>query len=150
MELYNNIFIETEKNIVESDLLEIEENLKFKFPNDIKRHYLFYNGGYPERYVFRKNDKLYVVQEFLPIKYGAQGCLFEDTFIALKKEKKILPDYLIPFAINPGGDYYCFSINENELGAIYIFFGEFDDPKRSIIFLSISLKDFVMEMIEEE
>ncbi len=42
-------FLETSKPILREDFLQVESNLKIKFPGDFKEHFLKYNGGYPEK-----------------------------------------------------------------------------------------------------
>jgi len=151
MTLYNNLFIDTNKPISEADIDYVEQQFGFKFPKEIRSHFLEYNGGCPEKYVFKKDDTFYVVQEFMTIKYGNPDTSFETTIDDLKIKRKILPEHLVPFAVDPGGDYYCFSVGKSDFGSIFIFRGEYsDDSNRSTRFLSPNIFQFIESMIEEE
>lgn len=145
----SNIFNQCEIPISKNDIISVETEFKFKFPVDFINHYLEYNGGCPKKNLFRKFDEIYDVSQFLSIKYGE--CTIEDFVKLTKVQDTTFPSHLIPFAIDSGGDNYCFSIRKVEYGAIYIFQHEFhDDPKRAIIFLATSLKEFIENMIEDE
>jgi hypothetical protein len=37
--------------------------------------------------------------------------LFEYTYQVLVRDKKLIPDRLVPFAVNGGGDFYCDAAN---------------------------------------
>lgn len=148
---YTNRFLGNERPVTATELNEVEKLLGFTFPDEFRQHYLEQNGGGPERCLFVKDDTIYVVNEFLPIKYGKSRNLFEDVFHDLKVEREILPAYLIPFADDPGGDFYCFSIRKQDRGSIWIFRGDyFDDPQRSHVFLCRSLCEFVEAMMVDE
>ncbi len=131
------------------DLAEVERLFRFIFPLDFKRHYLAINGGYPaaRRYLFEKDGVIYVVNHFLSIKYGRDGTRFEDVNRDLKIEDNILPKYLVAFADDPGGDFYCFSTREQDAGSIWIYRGEYsDEPDRAVQFLASSLPEFLAGM----
>lgn len=44
-----NKFFKCEKALSESDIINVEDRLGIKFPEDFKAHYLLYNGGEPEK-----------------------------------------------------------------------------------------------------
>ena len=143
---HDNIFDDVQRQIDESILVEIQQELGITFPPEIKKHYLTYNGGCPKRYVLRRDANTYVVQEFLPIKYGRdEQLLLEDAYRDLVRDRHVIPQYLIPFAIDPGGDFFCFSTRHEDLGAIFFFQGEYalDKPERSVDYLASSFADFV-------
>jgi hypothetical protein len=144
----NNDFINTKTSLTSCELEKVERLLGFLFPASFRRHYLAYNGGQPQKKLFRKTaDEAYIVHEFLPIKYGQQRTLFEDAYRHLKIDQKLLPEYFVPFAVDPGGDFYCFSIRDHDNGSIWLWAHEFyDDPDKSITFLADSLKDFVEQL----
>jgi cell wall assembly regulator SMI1 len=151
---YDNEFENTARSLTSDELEHVLDELGIEIPNDLKAHYLAYNGGNPKKYLFREDDVIYVLQEFLPIKYAPVGRRFEDVIHDLqddlKRGCKVLPDYLIPFAIDPGGDYYCISNRQEDLGSVFIFRGEhFDQPNRACKKLATSLRDFIDQMEEE-
>lgn len=149
--LYNNYLANTKEHITESDLTAIEQKYKFQFPHEIKEHYLRYNGGTPKKSLFIDEDGYtFVVNNFLPIKYG--NSTLEETLDFLRLDQ-ILPEWLIPFADDPGGDLYCFSIDEEELGAIYYWSHEYDiedDPEEHICYLCDSLTEFIEKLVNDE
>ena len=50
------------------DLLEIETKYNFKFPKEIREHYLEYNGGTLEKEIFKDSDGgKYIFNWFIPI-----------------------------------------------------------------------------------
>lgn len=148
--IYNNNFTDTEAPVDEATLNRVEKELKFTFPDEIRQHYLAINGGCPERPLFRKDDSIFVVQEFLPIRHGREDELFEDVCRDLRNERAIIPRHLIPFAIDPGGDYFCFGTKAGTVGAIYYFCGEYiDEPEGPLTLLADSLREFI-ERLEED
>ncbi len=144
-----NEFVETEQPITEAELDDVERTFHFTFPMQVRSHYLRYNGGSPTNYLFKKDDTVFVVHEFLPVKYGKH--LFETSFRNLKVEAEILPKHLVPFALDPGGDYYCFSVRDKDAGSIWIYRGEYsDEPERAVQFIAKSLNEFVESMVADE
>ena len=143
----SNQFIRTKQSVSNADLKNVEKILGFKFPKEFRNHYLSVNGGRPERNLFKKDDVIYVVSEFLPIKFGTKDYLFEDVNLHLKIEREILPQDLIAFADDPGGDFYCF----NKAGEIWIYRGDYsDDPDNAVTFLAKSLSEFIDGMFQDE
>lgn len=62
-----------------------------------------------------------------------------------------MPDYLVPFAIDPGGDYYCFSTRPADLGAIYAFHMDlWREPERAMDRLAASVADFFSKLRSKE
>lgn len=118
--LYNNNFNNTERQISNNDLMIIEAMYKFTFPKDIREHYLTYNGGEPEKYVLRNGEDEYIVNGFIPIKYNlAKGATNLEFVLEILRKDNILPEWLIPFADDSGGNFYCFSIRKSDEGSIY-------------------------------
>ena len=46
-----NTFYNTKRVLSEEDIIQFETKYHFVMPPKIKKHYLKYNGGYPERCV---------------------------------------------------------------------------------------------------
>lgn len=144
-----NEFVDTERMITDADLDHVEGSFHFTFPKEVRNHYLRYNGGSPSKYLFSKDGTIFVVHEFLPVKYGKH--LFEQSFRNLKVEPDILPKHLVAFATDAGGDYFCFSVRDKDVGSIWIYRGEYsDEPDRAVQFLANSLNDFVEGMEADE
>ncbi|ACL75848.1 SMI1/KNR4 family protein [Ruminiclostridium cellulolyticum] len=151
--IYNNEFINTKEKLSEWDLQEIEKKFSFKIPSDIYKHYLLYNGGYPEKCIFVDADgRRYEVEHFIPIK-NSNNKRSLDKVLSLHYDDKLLPSWLIPLADEAGGDLYCYSLRENEIGAIYYWSHEFEygeNPEEHIKYLASNIKQFINTMIEDE
>jgi hypothetical protein len=144
-------FIRTVQPVTSSDLGVVERAFGFSFPADFRAHYLNHNGGRPQNNLFKKDDTVFVVSEFFPIKYGRANSLFEDVFRDLKMDQEVLPKHLVPFADDPGGDYYCFSIREKDAGSVWIYRGEYsDDLERAVTYLAKSLPEFIENLEADE
>src|SRR5262245_2590120 len=133
--------------IEEEDFDWLAQRLGVPFPPSAKAQYLEYNGGEPDAYVFASNGLKLVVQQFFSIKYGKSGNTIEDNYAELVLREGIIPRGLIPFAIDPAGDYYCIS---SETGSISIFRSEhLPDLSRCITLLADSMSDFVAGLSED-
>ena len=148
----DNKFVQTEKPIKLEDIEEIEIKYGFSFPKDFKTLYMKYNGGSPEKYLYRLEDIVLVVSEFLPVKYGTDKEQLEYYYKDLVLDEKILPNYLVPFAIDPGGDFFCFSIRkEEDYGSIYIWrHEEYENPDAALLYVCCSLEEFIDGLKEEQ
>lgn len=110
----------TSNPITQNDLDDIEKRLGFKFPAELRELYLQFNGGRPERDKFVGKVGTFIVNAFLPVKYSNSHLdTIETSFQDLNIHKQLLPNFLVPFAIDPFGNYYCFSTQEQDTGAIY-------------------------------
>jgi hypothetical protein len=137
-------FTRTLQTLSERDFKEVEESLGFRFPADVRRHYAQANGGRPKKNVFRKGDESFRVLAFLPIKYGEPGDTLEDTYRRIMGANPFFPVYLVPVAVDDGGDFYCFSRRDEDYGKIYCYRNEyFDEPKDAVIYLAPNLDNFL-------
>lgn len=151
--MYNNTFIDTEKELKEDDILNFENKHNIILPDEVKKHYLMYNGGYPEKSVFvlEDDEREYIVNYFFSIECG-EGLALE-KFLPLLGDENIFPQWLVPFADDEGGNLFCYSIKEINYGAIYYYDHEFEygeNVEEHIVFLSSSLVDFINSLIEDE
>jgi len=147
--MVENQFVETEPSITDADLDQVEQSYGFLFPRAIRLHYLKYNGGSLQKYLYKADDTVFVVHEFLPVKYGKHR--LEDSLHNLKDNDKVLPRYLVPFAMDPGGDYYCFSTRDVDKGTIWFYIGDYhDEPQKAVQYVAKSLSEFIHGMTEEE
>ena len=150
--MYTNLFMNTKRKLTEKDINEFQTKNKIAMPQEIKSHYLEYNGGYPEKTVFRaKNGQEYEVNYFLSISCG-EGLALEKTLILLDDETAF-PKWLVPFANDEGGNLFCYSIRTGEEGAIYYYDHEFEygeNPEENVILLSTSIINFINSLEENE
>lgn len=145
---YNNKFANTKPKITNKDIQEIEMRYNFTFPNEYREHYLSYNGGEPEKYVFVDEDgDEYIIQQFIPINVGNRDL---DSVLNVLRRDHIIQDWLIPFAEEPSGDLYCFSISDDSEGEVYLWYHEvIDNPDDSYSYLCSSLSEFINRMKED-
>ena len=71
----------------------------------------------------------------------------------LRADDGVIPDWLIPFAEEGGGNLFCFSVRESDPGAIYYYNHEFEygeDPEEHITWLAESLTAFLNALTENE
>lgn len=144
------IISESYKSLANEEIVNVQASLGIRIPDEIRKFYLENNGGIPSPHLFRKDEEYYAVHQFLPIKYGKKNETLEDIYRNVVLENNYFPNYLVPFAIDPGGDYFCFSLKENEPGAIYCYVNDYyDDETRSVVYLSPNIKSFLENLQEE-
>ena len=144
-------FVNIKPILSADDFASVDAVLGFPFPEELRSHYLRFNGGHPVRNLFVKDGRSFSVEEFLPIKYGMRGQSLEDTYRTVVLDNELFPTKMIPIANDASGDYFCYSIRPGEVGSIYFFRSEYyDDPKRSLIFLSNDLPTFLASLVKED
>jgi cell wall assembly regulator SMI1 len=142
---YNNEINNSEKCLTVDEINEFEKKYSFTFPLEIKNFYLKFNGGVLKKKIF---DGC-VIQLIYSIRYGEMK--MEDFFDPLITDN-LIPKWLIPFARDPGGDDYCFSIRKEDEGSIYLFRSEEFDPddlEIAITYVTDSIVTFINGMEED-
>ena len=136
--------------IEQQDLLDLESEYGFRFPNELKEFYLKYNGE-------KLKQKKVVLQEgdwrsstgfhcFYSIKQGhsslskkLRNCSCDDWWI----------DWLIPFGYDEGGEDFCFSTRDSDYGSIYYFMSDCIDeecPENALVKVGDNFNDFINRM----
>ena len=119
--MYDNPILYTDGTAKEEDLDRIEQKFHIKIPKEMREHYLAYNGGCPERTVFTdKNGDEYFVDLFIPVRERFKRPI-EKTLELLRADGGVISDWLIPFAEEIEGNFFCFSVRESDFGAIYYY-----------------------------
>ena len=135
-------------------LSRVAKSLGFVFPPEVFEHYLSFNGGVPERCCFPVDDSYVILHDIYPIGHGLSNPpdeTFEAVCQDIRNERHLVPEYLIPFGDDPGGDFFCFSVLQGEEGIIYLYRNEyFDDASRAIRRLAPSIKHFFGSMRNED
>jgi cell wall assembly regulator SMI1 len=129
--------------ITECEICLVEEQFRFKFPQALRDLYLLHNGGQPLKSRFTGRLGPQTVHRLLPIKHGSHTVV--DSLQRLKIESSLLPDGLVPFAIDRGGNFFCFSISSDQFGAVYFLDMDHlkpEDPKSAVTWLAESVKSF--------
>jgi len=129
------------------DLDEVEARLGIVLPSDLRQHYLKYNGGSPVPSFYKSGDNYYWVRGFLPIKYGITDdpeLTLEAYYADLVLDDPRIPEGLIPFADDPGGNMYCYGIGKANMHSISFWEHEFfDDPDQGLTVIASSLHEFL-------
>jgi hypothetical protein len=142
--MYTNRFVYPAQPISESELAQVESALGISLPPELRKHYLFVNGGIPERSLARSGQEEVNVHGFMPILHGKRGERLEDTYLSHKIEDPWIPEHLIPFAFDGAGEYFCFSTAASSRGAVFHLWTEFvEQPDRALLFLAPSLFEFI-------
>lgn len=121
--------------VSELDLDSVEAALNKELSQQFRLHYLMYNGGNPERKLFRREEECdpYEVVAFYPIKYKTtvfdtdESLLVGHYFYLLAKN--VIPNNLLPFAHDPGGNLFCIHL-ENQ--RIYFYATDSFSPDRNV------------------
>jgi hypothetical protein len=105
-------------------------------------------GGRPEKDKFVDKVGTFIVDAVLPVKFSSSPLsTLERSFQNVKVNHHLLPDSLVPFAIDPFGNYYCFSTREQDTGAIYFVDMERHGESASIAeYLSLSFGAFLSKL----
>jgi hypothetical protein len=135
-------FYETEEQLNEDKVSELEHKLSFRFPIEYRNHLLKFNGGRcePNIFCFEEKGKLTEssVHYFLAIYNGEYDSL-EKEFNLLKIEEKRMPSTFFPIANDPLGNCLCMDATD---GKVYFWdheneidYGQSDDNERSNLYL---------------
>ena len=115
-----NPVINTKPSPSLSYVRDLEKEWHITIPNELIDFFMNSNGGRPKfnTHIAETGEKC-VLHEFLYIgskeKVGSFDCVVNDLII----EIPMMPNYLIPFAINEEGDFYCMNIKKKFYEKIY-------------------------------
>lgn len=134
-------------SVSEQNIEKVEENLKLKFPEHHRNMLLQNNGGVleGERCIYINDDHEFDVKYFLPVFHAkSDGILtVESLYVSLVKEKKILPEFFLPLAIDGGGFPFCIDIRDGSINFYNI------EGNRNVR-LENNLEDFVDKIVSED
>lgn len=126
-------------------LKKIEPDLKISIPQEVVDFYLKNNGGYCEKNTFFLDGDGYKVNEFLP--FGGVGDCVESTYRDVFLDNDEMPNNLVPFASDAGGDYFCFESSGSDAGRVVFFESEYyDDPSQAVVVLAESFSEFIEQL----
>ena len=136
-----------------ADIRDVELAIGIELPEDLRRHYLWGNGGFAIRSEFIVPDSdfdQYDVAHWNSMKYlrQAHDVLFEDTYQVLVRDKKLIPDRLVPFAVNGGGDFFCMDRVTQEI--VFYAMDSCADPQAATQHLTGSLREFLDILVTEQ
>lgn len=133
--------------VTSEDIDNVEVNTGLSIPDDLRRHYLAYNGGQIKPNCILVRDEYYCVDYFLEIKGRNSSFDFEQTYDRMNAWNQILPSDCIPIATIPGGDLFVYRTGPEFSGQIWCYQHEFpDDPSQAMVRISDSLASFLDSM----
>src|SRR5262245_66279103 len=150
-----NTFSNVREKITAAEIADTGTALGVVIPDEVVQHYVEHNGGTPARACWESNDfEPQCISQFLPIKHATKGGLSVEKSYRNGVDKGFLPRGLVPFAVDWGGNYFCF----DEDGGVYFFAVDAwsddrsteENQKDATRFLSRSFKTFVDKLVPEE
>ncbi len=149
-----NNFSYTDNVISSEDISFVEKQIGISLPDEVVNHYLSNNGGIPTKTYWVKDNWVYLwLHEFLPIKYTNETTrTLEETYLFLRN-KNLIPENLVPFAVDHGGNYFCFDSE----GKIYFYtmddwnsdFSYEENQEQSKQYLCKNINEFIDGLLEE-
>ncbi len=136
------MFIECSTQLTIRDLNDVETKLGFNLPQQLKEHYLQFNGGVPVKpcYYAKDIDLETEIAEFSPIKYKNNSRILEERYLEFINRDE-LPKKYLPFANDWDGNLFCMDLENESVVLIWMDLGEVTE--RSINFLSNSFVTFI-------
>lgn len=132
----NNPFHGCSQPIENTDLDACETVLTHKLPAEFRQHYLKCNGGIPEDNLFPGNDEWepLEVTGFYPIKNKKSATDSQSSLLVehyhLMRAKEVIPDRMLPFAFDPGGNFFCLDLHD---GSVHFYATDGFDPTLSVV-----------------
>lgn len=110
--------INTEREISNKDIDELEQMLNAKLPNSFIHFYKMNNGGSTGKMKYSFGEELiYPCHYFYSIKFGEKNI---KVIMDLIKNKGIPCMNMLPFAYNHSNQYYLLSLNPDTYGQIFV------------------------------
>jgi cell wall assembly regulator SMI1 len=139
-------FVDTGPDLRSPDLDKLEELLGVGLPKSVREHYLKWNGGHPDRYLFHTDRGTHHIHDFLVVN-SKDGLASFETHGRLWFSNEYFPKWLLPFAYDHGGEYFCVSIRPSDFGAVFFHDSEHsDDPRREVVFLAPTFDGFLTQL----
>lgn len=111
-------FKKNEKKIIIQDIINLESEIGFKFPNDYTKFMLKHNGGKTKSFETYFGDDEIQLTSFHPIK--GNDITVSSSFSV---SKEFLPNGFIDIGYVIGGDL-CMSLNEKNNGAVFVYYSD--------------------------
>ncbi len=149
------LFVNSAKSINDNDIQELEKQLGLTLPDEIKKHYLKYNGGFPvnERFYMKDYDTYTSINGFMPIKYhydNIDDWTMEEVYLNFNKVKEALPKNFIAFASDYGGNKFCIDTESKSIFLVYMDLGNPMENPSSIRKICSSFNKFIENLEEDD
>lgn len=125
----------------EETLSEVETQLRITIPADLRKLFLSYNGGKPEKTYFGTRQVEVGIGSVLPIRPATHnGSSFEANYLRMSRSG--LPSKLLPFAYDTGNaGIFCLDAESGE-----IVYWVHDDPQYPMKKVTPSLTKFLSNL----
>ena len=140
-------FTNADMKLSESEIRRVEDGIGLTFPGPLRLHFMNYNGGEPEPYVFENDDAQIstVVTESLPLLTSSERGTAVAAYQNLIVEKALAPKSFFPFAVDGGGDYFFIDCDS---GGVY-FMKSDRYPNIELVDLHLDLDGFWQSLKNE-
>ncbi|MFS7423349.1 SMI1/KNR4 family protein [Carnobacterium maltaromaticum] len=130
--------------------LSLEELKKFEQKNDIslsseyEEFLLQYNGGYPDKSIFKIKGNEEEYESVLNVFYGI-GDMYDNLQKNIDFSDELLEVGFLPIADDPGGNQICIGISEKHYGKIYFWEHELgnENELENLFYVSDSFINFL-------
>ncbi|NLS87451.1 SMI1/KNR4 family protein [Bacillus subtilis] len=132
-----------------SQIEEVEEKLKIKFPTDFKEFIKDHNGCSPiDKKVVLFQDSRESINNLLSIGDPTRPI---DLLSTIDNVKDRLVDKLIPFATDAGGNLFCFDYRTSSQEPVIVFWDHdiaYEDKESSISYVCDSFTELINKLYE--
>ena len=111
----------SDPKVANSDLELLENEIRHALPENFKDFYLSHNGGVPDRDWWDSGDEYEPVRVKKFKAVAASGALdaaetrYLNGCFAVMVSKKVIPNTLLPFAIDDGGNFFCLDLTDGNI-----------------------------------
>lgn len=132
-----------------SQIEEVEEKLKIKFPTDYKEFIKDHNGCSPiDKKVVLFQDSRESINNLLSIGDPTRPI---DLLSTIDNVKDLLVDKIIPFATDAGGNLFCFDYRMSAQEPVIVFWDHeiaYEDKESSISYVCDSFTELINKLYE--
>lgn len=154
---------DSQEPVLEEEIVDLERMISAQLPFDFKQFLKAHNGGYVQRNIsFPIHDNQHgdmgLLREFYYLKPKRSYRDLGDIRNKISVFKDRMPQHLVPFACDPGGNQLCLSVREKDYGTIYFWAHEEEedyeeddgtaDTYSGIYFVASSFTDFLAQLKE--
>ncbi|MCY9407703.1 SMI1/KNR4 family protein [Bacillus inaquosorum] len=133
-----------------SQIKEVEEKLKIKFPTDYKEFIKDHNGCSPiDKKVVLFQDSRESINNLLSIGDPTRPI---DLLSTIDNVKDRFVDKIIPFATDAGGNLFCFDYRMSSQEPVIVFWDHeiaYEDKESSISYVCDSFTELINKLYEE-
>jgi hypothetical protein len=131
----------------QEQIAQVEAELGFVFPKSMRDYFLAHDGEQPVNSKFPQKGREPLTLNQMWTLRDAHGLGSFRISCRLCLENPYWPNWLVPFANDPGDWSFCFSVREDDYGAIFLHRFEFMGEDKEVMFLSHDFSAFLDSLI---